>query len=473
VTGLADVKAATRSTSRWKNTSVKLLAGEQDPVTVIIERARVLVREALDRGWSGPPFDPRALASILGIPVVASDDVRDARTVPTGDAPGIVIEFNPNRSPGRVRYSLAHELAHTLFADCAEQVRDRARHVDISASDWELEALCNIAAAEFVMPVAAFPAAGASAMSFEQLLDLRREWDVSIESLLIRAVQVSSRARAVFAAARVEEGVNAGRYRLDYVIGSPASPSASLPFSRGTILPSNSIVEQCRAIGYTAKGEETWATGGSEAALIECVGLPPYPNSRYPRVAGLVSVASAREPLLTFVRGDALEPRGPGNHLVVQVVNDRSLQWGGGGFATAVRRRFPAAHDAFQKWAQGSPDRLRLAAVHFAPLSPGVELCSMVAQHGIGGGHLLRLRYEALQECLRQAAAHALKEAEDVHMPRIGSGLAGGSWDLVQEIVVETLCQMGINVTVYELPPDRASRGLIGQERTKAGTAAS
>src|SRR5205823_8320773 len=68
----------------------------------------------------------------------------------------------------------------------------------------------------------------------------------------------------------------------------------------------------------------------------------------------------------TFVRGDALEPRGPGNHLVVQVVNDRSLQWGGGGFATAVRRRFPAAHDAFQKWAQGSPDRLQLAAVHFA-----------------------------------------------------------------------------------------------------------
>lgn len=465
---------ATRGTSRWKNSSVKLLAGDQNPVTVIIDRARVVVREALDRGWSGPPFDPRALASMLGIPVVASADVRDARTVPTGDAPGMVIEFNPNRSPGRVRYSLAHELAHTLFPDCAEQVRDRARHMDVGASDWELEALCNIAAAEFVMPVAAFPTTDASQMTFEQLLDLRREWDVSTESLLIRAVQVSSRARAVFTAARLEDGVNAGRFRIDYVIGSPASPSDSLAFARGTILPQNSVVEECRAIGYTAKREEAWATGGREAAMIECVGIPPYPDGHYPRVAGLVSVARAGDQLLTYVRGDALDPRGPGKHLVVQVVNDRSLQWGGGGFATAVKRRFQGAHSGFQKWAQSAPNRLQLGAVHFAPLSPGVELCSMVAQHGIGGGgHLLRLRYEALQECLQKAAEHAFKEAEDVHMPRIGSGLAGGKWDLVQEIVVETLCQKGISVTVYELPPDRASRGLSGQERRKIGTPAS
>src|SRR5207245_1567973 len=35
----------------------------------------------------------------------------------------IQIEFNPNKPKGRLRYSIAHELAHTLFPDRAEAVR--------------------------------------------------------------------------------------------------------------------------------------------------------------------------------------------------------------------------------------------------------------------------------------------------------------------------------------------------------------
>jgi hypothetical protein len=45
-------------------------------------------------------------------------------------------------------------------------------------------------------------------------------------------------------------------------------------------------------------------------------------------------------------------------------------------------------------------------------------------------------------------------------MPRIGTGLAGGSWPVVEEIIGETLTQAGIRVTVYDLPQ--------GKERQKA-----
>jgi len=37
-------------------------------------------------------------------------------------------------------------------------------------------------------------------------------------------------------------------------------------------------------------------------------------------------------------------------------------------------------------------------------------------------------------------------------MPRIGCGLAGGRWVMVEKLVKKELIEMGIEVTVYDLP---------------------
>lgn len=135
----------------WTNGSVKALAGDSDPVHAITERARTLAIKAIQEGWSGPPYDPFALAEYMNIAVVAREDIPEARTVPAGA--GYVIEFNPNRPRSRVKYSIGHELAHTLFPDCSERVRNRVTHRDMKGDDWQLETLCNIGAAELLMPV--------------------------------------------------------------------------------------------------------------------------------------------------------------------------------------------------------------------------------------------------------------------------------------------------------------------------------
>lgn len=86
----------------WTNPSVRKLlesSKTQDPISAITERARRVVLNAIDAGWNGPPFDPLRLADHLGLRVLATDDVRDARTVPeAGTGRGVRIEFNPNRS---------------------------------------------------------------------------------------------------------------------------------------------------------------------------------------------------------------------------------------------------------------------------------------------------------------------------------------------------------------------------------------
>ena len=100
----------------WTYPSIVSIAHDHDPVIVVLDRAKSLVLRAMEQGWGGPPFDPIALADILGIPVRPRADVPDARLVPSA-AGKVTLEFNPNRPRGRMRFSLAHELAHTLFPD--------------------------------------------------------------------------------------------------------------------------------------------------------------------------------------------------------------------------------------------------------------------------------------------------------------------------------------------------------------------
>ncbi|MGB6699637.1 MAG: hypothetical protein WBE80_13270, partial [Methylocella sp.] len=56
----------------WTNKSVLKFAGEFDPISLIEEKARQLVLQARDGGWSGPPYNPIAIADLLKIPVEAS-----------------------------------------------------------------------------------------------------------------------------------------------------------------------------------------------------------------------------------------------------------------------------------------------------------------------------------------------------------------------------------------------------------------
>jgi hypothetical protein len=428
---------------------VKKLAGHRDPIQVVTALARRLVIDALDRGWAGPPFDPIALATdFLKLSVSATDGVLEARTVPTGASARI--EYNPNRPRERRRYSVAHEIAHTLFPDYGDRIRHRGLHGEARGSDdWQLEMLCNIAAAEFLMPIGSLPVMDRQSLAIDALLKIRPRFDVSMEAVLIRAVRMSATACAVFTASRIEKGAGEGAYRLDYVIPSRDwSPS----LRSGALLPAQSCIRECTAIGFTAKGVERWR---HDRLNIECVGVPPYPGSSYPRVAGValpIATAADESPGITFLVGDALRPRGEGRKIVAHVVNDATPNWGGHGFATALRKARPEAQKDFQLWGS-SRGALKLGNVRIFAIEPQLSIASLVAQRGYGSASgVRRLRYAALEQSLDQVATYALSQGASVHMPRLGSGQGGAAWPIVQEIVSKTLSSKGVAVYVYDLP---------------------
>ncbi len=86
----------------------------------------------------------------------------------------------------------------------------------------------------------------------------------------------------------------------------------------------------------------------------------------------------------------------------------------------------------------------------FTIVKSKICVVNMVAQRGI---RCKPIRYEALEICLHKVAnifrEHIHKVS--IHMPRIGCGLAGGKWEIVQELVEKTLVNKGFKVTVYDL----------------------
>jgi len=429
---------------------VEALGSTGDPVTRIVDRANDVVLDAMERGWEGPPFDTFELANLLGFEVIPCESIRDARLVPL-PRNRFRIEYNPSQPRARIRFSIAHEIAHTFFPDCRERVRDRQAKHHMSGGDWQLEMLCNIGAAELLMPVGSFPEIGEAELSIDWLLQLRERFQVSTEAVLLRFVRLARIPCAVFAASR--QSMEAENIRLDYI---QTANDWSVPFGSGFEIPLESVVYECGAIGYTAKGDETWDADIGRMR-VECVAIPSYPGADSPRVVGLLSKLNPRavtQPTINYLVGDATEPRGDGATIVAHVVNDAAARWGGG-FASVVRRKWPAVQDDFIGWAGQDRSRLRLGNVHSYQVEDGPLIFHMIAQHGYGSSPTPRIRYHALESCLRELAAVACQESATVHMPRIGCGQAGGNWSVVSELIDSLLCRNGIEVTVYDLPSER------------------
>jgi O-acetyl-ADP-ribose deacetylase (regulator of RNase III) len=435
---------------RWTNKSVLALAGGEDPITAMERRARTLVLHARDHGWSGPPFNPIFIADLLKIPVTANASVADACIISTNGK--LQIEFNPTQVRERVRFSIAHEIAHSLFEDVADEVRNRGGN-KAAKDDWQLEVLCNLAASEFVMPIGSISARD-KLVSLEELMVERRQFDVSAEAFLIRTTKISNEPVTMFCASSVSNPSDEKAYRIDYSVSSASAPQ--VPIS-GFRVPGDSVVNSCTAIGFTNRGTEKWFN--DKKVAIECVGIPGYPGSNSPRVAGLMRFSKSEmmpNAKVNFVHGDVLKARGHETKVICQLVNDQARTWGGG-VARNSAKAFPEAHREFSNWIVSVPKNRRLGDVHFAPTNGNMFIASLVGQEGFGPSPTPRIRYAALEQCLAKISRFASSKSATVHMPRLGSGESGGSWDTVQEIVQDVLVADGISVTVYDLPPKRLS----------------
>jgi O-acetyl-ADP-ribose deacetylase (regulator of RNase III) len=449
------------TSSFWTHQSVKPFADSRDPVEAMIERANTVVLDAVERGWKGPPFDTFELANLLGFSLIPCDSIRDARLIPVANN-RFQIEYNSNQTKSRIRFSIAHEIAHTFFPDCRERVRNRATKQQMTGQDWQLEMLCNIGAAELLMPLGSFPEIGEAEFSIDHLLRLRERFQVSTEAVLLRYLKLSRIACGVFAASN--QGSSSDQLSIDYL---RTANDWDIACRGGFKLPDDSLVKECRAIGFTAKGDETW-----DALIgkmhIECVAVPSYPGADNPRVVGLISPRKAQRsssPTIEYLVGSATEPRGEGDKIIAHVVNDATARWGGG-FARVLANRWPEAQSDFVSWTQKNKSHLCLGQHRLFRIGEELSFFHMIAQHGFGPSEKPRIRYRYLETCLSALAEIARQQSASIHMPRIACGQAGGNWSIVSEMIQDILCRSAVKVTVYDLPSERIRWEQPNRERS-------
>jgi hypothetical protein len=84
-------------------------------------------------------------------------------------------------------------------------------------------------------------------------------------------------------------------------------------------------------------------------------------------------------------------------------------------------------------------------------VQPDHWVANIIGQHGLKReGNLPPIRYDAIESALVHVAEEAAAYSATVHMPRIGCGLAGGSWEQIEPILDRTLCKNGVEVFVYD-----------------------
>lgn len=148
------------------------------------------------------------------------------------------------------------------------------------------------------------------------------------------------------------------------------------------------------------------------------------------------------------------------NVLVVHVCNNAG-RWGAG-FTGSISEVTSLPETAYRAWKLGSPGRnptsgaCALGEVQLVCFEEGCYVLNMVAQRGTRRQRTdVCLDYPALDRTLFLAArwAEALSRNEaslKVRMPRIGCGLAGGTWERVGPMVEQHLGEF--DVTVFDLP---------------------
>ncbi|WP_236719834.1 macro domain-containing protein [Listeria monocytogenes] len=116
----------------------------------------------------------------------------------------------------------------------------------------------------------------------------------------------------------------------------------------------------------------------------------------------------------------------------------------------AISRKWKEPEKAYRKWYKDKND-FKLGEVQLIPVTDYISICNMIGQKGTKTGSKgAPIRYEAVESCLEKLSEIAKEQQAIIHMPRIGCGLAGGKWEIIEPIIRKTLIANDIEVYIYD-----------------------
>lgn len=164
-----------------------------DPRSAVVSQARKLNQEY--RSYEGGTINAlqrlEIIASLRGLSVSPMNieqrksEPRDAVLVPNGRTKGQIF-YNPLRPPGRIAFSIAHEISHTFFPNTMTGARFRDLTAPDSREANELERLCDLGASELLMPTEEFLAEVQGFFTLTRTQELAEKFGSSFEATVFR-----------------------------------------------------------------------------------------------------------------------------------------------------------------------------------------------------------------------------------------------------------------------------------------------
>ncbi len=148
-----------------------------DPVDAVKKQALRLFQES---GIREPPFRPALYCSLRNVREIVQKRMEiDGQLIPLSD--GYRIELRVDRPHGRRNFTCAHEIVHTFFYEAAPSLKALDNY------DAEEEFLCNVGAAELLMPAPPFRQVVADfELSASSVVKISQLFETSITSTVVR-----------------------------------------------------------------------------------------------------------------------------------------------------------------------------------------------------------------------------------------------------------------------------------------------
>ncbi len=293
--------------------------GEADPAIAVRAKAAAVIREFVRVVGGEPPFNLQALASFRGLHYSTEGPAHsaDSEIVPQADGK-VVLRINRDRPATRQRFSIGHELGHTLFQDFHLKVQCRkASDKDWADPDDQIEVLCDVAASEFLFPAPWFSKhVDGLVLSSQSILTLASDYRASREATLRRlielrmeplavvffswklkpmeqrAIQRDRQQRTMFGGSRAPQP----KLRVDYAIVNDAfAAEFAKHIPKDKSIPSQGPIYEASMTG-SARDGEVYLDLSSVAGHFAVCALPTYSPEHAIGPEGAASVAAMIQP---------------------------------------------------------------------------------------------------------------------------------------------------------------------------------
>jgi O-acetyl-ADP-ribose deacetylase (regulator of RNase III) len=136
--------------------------------------------------------------------------------------------------------------------------------------------------------------------------------------------------------------------------------------------------------------------------------------------------------MISYITGDLLDAN---QQVIIQGCNAQGVM--GSGVAKSIRSKWPNVYEIYNL-------RYKTFGLELGDIIPvatvdGHIIVNCITQEFYGRDPIQYVSYDAIATCLEKINNRVLDwGVSEVAMPKVGAGLGGGSWDIIEQIILKS-----------------------------------